>query len=76
MYLMKAMRKFAQFDTVPVVLAGFMALKAGGATANAQAPASAAPTPAQVTFAKDVAPILQNKCQSCHRTGAISRRCL
>src|ERR1700686_2068269 len=25
----------------------------------------------QVTFAKDVAPILQRKCQTCHRTGSI-----
>jgi hypothetical protein len=34
---------------------------------NAQAPA----TPDQVTFAKDVAPILQRSCQTCHRPGNI-----
>src|SRR5580658_9644532 len=28
-------------------------------------------SPNQVTFAKDVAPILQGKCQSCHRAGSI-----
>src|SRR5207253_9578593 len=27
---------------------------------------------AQVTFTKDVAPILQNRCQMCHRPGAIA----
>src|ERR1700730_6924907 len=28
--------------------------------------------PAQVTFAKDVAPILQKNCQTCHRPGSIA----
>ncbi len=28
-------------------------------------------TPDQVTFAKDVAPILQRACQNCHRPGSI-----
>ena len=28
--------------------------------------------PAQVTFAKDVAPILQRSCQNCHRPGSIA----
>ena len=27
---------------------------------------------AQVTFTKDVAPILQNRCQVCHRAGSIA----
>src|SRR5215510_7465157 len=36
-------------------------------------PASAAQTAAQqVTFTKDVAPILQNKCQVCHRPGTFA----
>ncbi len=38
---------------------------------NAQQPARAA-AGGQVTFAKDVAPILQNHCQECHRPGAIA----
>ncbi len=33
--------------------------------------ARAAEVPATVTFAKDVAPILQKNCQQCHRPGAI-----
>lgn len=36
-------------------------------SANAQEPAKA-----QVTFTKDVAPIFQEKCQSCHRPGYIA----
>jgi hypothetical protein len=33
---------------------------------------SAEPSTAQATFAKDVAPILQEKCQSCHRPDSIA----
>jgi mono/diheme cytochrome c family protein len=40
------------------------------ATASAQTPATAAATP--VTFTKDVAPILQRSCQSCHRPGQMA----
>jgi mono/diheme cytochrome c family protein len=36
------------------------------------APAAAADTPRQVTFSKDVAPIFQAKCQSCHQPGSIA----
>ncbi|MDR3637811.1 MAG: hypothetical protein P4L84_28655 [Isosphaeraceae bacterium] len=43
------------------LLVGLAASPAGGPPA---APAKAAPTP---TFTKDVAPILQRKCQNCHR---------
>ena len=35
-------------------------------------PAMAAGQGAEVTFTKDVAPILQNSCQTCHRDGAIA----
>ena len=34
--------------------------------------ASAADAPKQVTFTKDVAPILQDKCQSCHQPNSIA----
>ena len=44
-----------------------MALIALGTTANAQS----APE-RQVTFTKDVAPILQRSCQICHRPGSIA----
>src|SRR5438874_7023291 len=37
-------------------------------TASAQTAAS----PAEVTFTKDVAPILQRSCQNCHRPGSIA----
>ncbi|MGH9884507.1 MAG: c-type cytochrome, partial [bacterium] len=40
------------------------------ATASAQTPAKAAATP--VTFTKDIAPILQRACQSCHRPGQMA----
>jgi hypothetical protein len=35
------------------------------------AAAAQAPTPAPVTFTKDIAPILQHSCQSCHNPGGI-----
>ncbi len=38
----------------------------------AGAMALAADTPASVTFNKDVLPILQNRCQSCHRPGQVA----
>ena len=43
-----------------------------GAVFLASGLASAADTPKQVTFSKDVAPILQDKCQSCHQPGSIA----
>jgi mono/diheme cytochrome c family protein len=49
---------------LPLLLAASWAAAASGQ----QAPAAGAP----VTFAKDVAPILQRACQSCHRPGAIA----
>src|SRR5271168_5056119 len=48
--------------------AGLLAVAAllGSGTGQAQTVA-----PNQVTFTKDVAPILQRKCQTCHRPGSI-----
>src|SRR5689334_12351053 len=34
--------------------------------------AAQTPAPADVTFSRDVAPILQKACQNCHRPGAIA----
>ena len=68
--MMKGKRKFTHFGAVPVVLAALITLMA--ATANAQMPANSATTPGQVTFTKDIVPILQVKCQTCHRDGAIA----
>src|SRR5947208_3122701 len=45
----------------------FLALLSGGAAQEAPTP-----TPGQVTFTKDVAPILQRSCQVCHRPGSIA----
>ena len=45
----------------------------GGAVAAANhAPGSAAEAPKTVTFAKDVAPIMQKSCQQCHQPGSIA----
>ncbi|HTS78851.1 MAG TPA: hypothetical protein VMG40_21750 [Bryobacteraceae bacterium] len=38
----------------------------------ALAPAFAAPAPKPVTFTKDIAPILQDKCEDCHRNGGMA----
>ena len=46
-----------------IAVGAFLALP--GAALAQQAPAK------QVTFSKDVAPILQSKCQSCHEPGSI-----
>ena len=43
----------------------------GSAVTNAQQPAPAAAQP-EVTFTKDIAPIFQAKCQSCHEPGSIA----
>ena len=40
--------------------------------AGAMTPSAYAQAPAQVTFTKDVAPILQKSCQSCHRPGSVA----
>ena len=52
---------------VRLCVAGVGALLALPATAL-----SAEPSARPVTFAKDVAPILQEKCQSCHRPDSIA----
>src|SRR5204863_5710457 len=48
---------------------GVLALAAGFVLATARVNVKAAGSP---TFAKDVAPILQAKCQDCHRPGSIA----
>ena len=44
----------------------------GGLVAVAPVGAGAQPAGPEVTFAKDVAPILQQKCQTCHRVGSMA----
>src|SRR5262245_42639003 len=53
--------------SVPIGLALLWLAVARATAIDAQTPA-----PAQVTFSKDVAPILQRSCQQCHRPGAIA----
>src|SRR5687767_6937992 len=48
-----------------------LAVAAGAALGLAPAPAGAEPT-STPTFAKDVAPIFQEKCETCHRPGSIA----
>src|SRR5437870_6312230 len=42
------------------------------ASAFAQSPAAAANATGQVTFTKDIAPILQRSCQTCHRPDSVA----
>jgi len=48
------------------------ALAIGAVTLPAAGPDAASTVPAKPTFSKDVAPILQAKCQSCHEPGSIA----
>ena len=56
------------FTTWSRVRTGGLALFVAGA----MMPSAYAQAPAQVTFTKDVAPILQKSCQSCHRPGSVA----
>src|ERR1700674_1829368 len=48
------------------------AIAIGAITLPAASPGAASTVPAKPTFSKDVAPILQAKCQSCHEPGSIA----
>ena len=54
-----------------VAVAALVAASVGSVT-QAQAPSPAPAVAAAVTFHKDVEPILQKNCQSCHRPGQIA----
>ena len=62
---MNAIWKFPGFAAAGLFLAALLAVPA---TAVAQTPTARG----AVTFAKDVAPILQRSCQVCHRPGSIA----
>jgi hypothetical protein len=55
---------------VIVLLAGFCSFAATAAEISGKADAAATSKP--VTFTKDVAPILQARCQECHRKGSMA----
>jgi hypothetical protein len=64
--------KAIHFGPVGIILSAFIAMMATVTTARAQTPADVAATHRQVTFAKDVAPILQQNCQECHQPNSIA----
>ena len=53
---------------------GSCALVVGALVAAHPGPVSGQQSDGSVTFTRDVAPILQNKCQICHREGSIGPR--
>ena len=53
-------------------LLGSLALVIVAAASSPLRAGQSAPDQPQVTFAKDVAPILQNNCQVCHRPGSMA----
>jgi hypothetical protein len=65
---MKAMH----FGPFGITLAVSIAMITTVTAANAQTLANVATTQQQVTFAKNVAPILQQKCQECHQPNSIA----
>ena len=64
--------KAIHFGPVGMILPAFIAMMATVTTARAQTPVDVAATEGQVTFAKDVAPILQQNCQECHQPNSIA----
>jgi mono/diheme cytochrome c family protein len=69
---MKVILKCTHFGPVGFILASLITMVAIPTIAVAQTPANVALTQRDVTFAKDVAPIFQAKCQVCHRGGAMA----
>src|SRR5262245_13290139 len=65
---MKAIWKTLKFGFAGLGI--FAAVTFGAQSAPPVAPAPAAGAGKQVTFAKDVTPILQRSCQNCHHPGA------
>ena len=70
---MELRRNFGWSAAVGVAL--FLSAAIGMSTravVSAQQPAAQAATVSEVTFAKDVAPILQRSCQNCHRPNGVA----
>src|SRR3989475_11362709 len=70
---MKATLKDGLFRLVLAALLAPIAVILASSSLGAQTTANAPP---QVTFTKEVAPILQQHCQECHRPNAIARMSL
>jgi hypothetical protein len=62
---MRVTRTFRQVSPFGVILSASLAMPAVLAGQGAADPGQ--PPPRQLTFTKDVAPILQRRCQTCHR---------
>src|ERR1700680_4773597 len=62
------------WKSLPVTTLALFVATLIATSASAQTPSNAVANSAQpqVTFAKDVAPILQAKCQDCHHTGGMA----
>ena len=69
---MNADRKSVSLGPLGMTLALLFAVTTIAATARAQTAIKPDAAPRQVTFAKDVAPILQDHCQECHRVGSMA----
>ncbi len=67
--MMNALRNTRVFSSAGLVV---LALAAVGLVMTPASAAAQGATQEQVTFAKDVAPILQRSCQSCHRPGSVA----
>src|SRR5262249_51609637 len=62
--------RFGFFVPICVVVVAFAATFATAGQSVSSGSQGAAP--AQITFTKDVAPVLQERCQSCHRPGTFA----
>src|SRR5436190_14263429 len=55
-----------------VVIAGVLIAATAGFTGRSRLMASGPAVPGDVTFTKDIAPILQRSCQGCHRPDGVA----
>jgi len=70
---MRAMLKTLQVNSVGVMVSPLIVLCAQiAATGTAAAEPTNVSSPQQVTFSRDIAPILQAKCQECHQPNSIA----
>src|SRR5205809_6251194 len=72
---MRTIAKYRYFTKAGFILSASIAMAiviAIPTVAGQSASSNALATQDQVTFAKDVAPILQNRCQVCHRPGTFA----
>ena len=69
---MSALRRFIPLGPLSVAVLSLAAVAALTPAAFAQTAGVHSPAQRQVTFSKDVAPILQAHCQECHRAGSMA----